>query len=917
MAAPVDQIAAGAQSTNDMSATTQHMNDQRATFTAETALFLPTHLQVSRPARAWERKATSAFVNGKAHTRRIWRRAVSAPTGIQRALSSQTIPCYGSPNNAKRVKRRCVSSQEAVNTQWDVLSSPVKRITTRSALAKELIALPENEELETVDDDADVEGTVFAIIHENGTVTTLDEAPTEDAEDWQDEEEYNDTLMHLEDAVTHESTLPSVITVVEDREDGLPPTPGQASITAQNGPGESMQARLDHNMGQTAITLPTCTIPAGFISPMKRYRSVSKRLREAGRRRTLPQAFAPVVQPPEAQTQKLEPVLISTTTDPTCNEPSLVLSSFETSEALTAPSDASEEAWEDVDAVEAIDSPSDYEQDISVMEAQDGAVETVATFQDSVAEPSIQCAPQLSTSPTRTEAAGAVRTQRSSRRKSSSPIKSRKAPTSQETMHIIAFTPIKKPAVATSPLRNNGDTVPFDDSPTPSLVPQTPPSMLKQTESSQMQTRRSDRSRLSDDTALLQAFIDRAAQNKQADAQYDRASTVISAQDDGCQDATPPVSPGILFELDPNTSSPRKVLASPATEPESAVHSTGLQDSDDIDGIKGDASSRIVLGNKDVRRSERIMTTAPAKITLRGVKENLGSKRTPAQELFMLTGKNTRANRADAVPPSQRVPELMMQLLDFSSVTQQPLQKSTKKKTVTWVTTPIYFSFDHADSEEHEHGAETAETSDTAAQTDTPQAVAIEPLKRRATPGKPRNRQLRAPSAPTALNVSLDETQTSSENFTGRKSFRSSIATPVKRMSLAAPEKRVASKSGIPSITNQLGTQRKMQSRLPAPVSVLDTSSVPMPTSSNASITSPPKRRASLFIPNFEADAAKVDVAAKSTQASGLTSPAKKPRRALVFGSENQAGKADDMTLKLRDTPSFSSPAKKRARRVC
>ncbi|KAK3066626.1 hypothetical protein LTR53_016949, partial [Teratosphaeriaceae sp. CCFEE 6253] len=156
---------------------------------------------------------------------------------------------------------------------------------------------------------------------------------------------------------------------------------------------------------------------------------------------------------------------------------------------------------------------------------------------------------------------------RSPRRNSSSPLKQRPSTSAPEKPHHLAFTPLRRfspfvdpRAVPTgSPLGHQDGTMgntPLARQPTPSpfqRAASAPP------EEPQISPRKTIKPRISDDTALLQAFLNRAAESKSSRrlSATEKESLCNRRDSDTIRQAlASPARPDVLMEMDPNSPAP-------------------------------------------------------------------------------------------------------------------------------------------------------------------------------------------------------------------------------------------------------------------------------------------------------------------------------------------------------------------------
>jgi hypothetical protein len=190
--------------------------------------------------------------------------------------------------------------------------------------------------------------------------------------------------------------------------------------------------------------------------------------------------------------------------------------------------------------------------------------------------------------------------------------------------------------------------------------------------------------RLSDDTALLQAFLNRAAENKTSRRMSVTQRESISNRRDSDTVRQALASPAkslaadnVLGELDPNSPSPRKSivglagaqLASPL--PDRTAASTPAEDKIQDPIEDPEPAPRTRRSVRDRKKPQTLSqarysgTTAAApstKITIRGPANGVDVKKTQVQELALLTRNNTRKNKAGCVLPKLRLTKMAAEI---------------------------------------------------------------------------------------------------------------------------------------------------------------------------------------------------------------------------------------------------------------
>jgi hypothetical protein len=926
----------------------------------------PGHLARSKPVRAWERTPASPFTKQRLRVGKVWRRAFPAgraaagPSNAVGQAEERTIKRIRAGQSTqsplKIVKRLCLGPNDGVGLQWDKIGSPTKRIVTRSAATSELVAL-EDEEDEGVGSDfdgeeEDVEGTVVEILDEDGRVLQVDAEEAQEDEDWQDEDvqDTRDDNTETGDATVRSNDVNEPLSTQSSGEGNAGDSGSPASVKTEQGNRQITSQEVDvasemrpqdkilfeyHQQASGPISLP-----AGFVSPVRRKRPVSRRVSTQGadnnRRRTLPRTFAPMlseevvskseqmgkdVQPTEESCEADASESVETTEEPLEAETDSNLEEA-TAEASSPASDNDE--WEDV-----VEEPAE---EILATSEPSHHIDEDTHMEDGPLSPTASTSSQHNDLPIR----------RSPRRKSSSPFKQRSFQAFVDAApHLVAFSPIKGRAV--------------DDELSTGLLAESP-FMLERSvsappEEPQMEPRRSAKPRVSDDTALLQAFIRQAAQNKSTRRLSASKRESLSNRRDSDtvrQALATPANPEILATLDPNSPSPKKSMAvledSKLAENDTPTVSSPKSGSGDAEVSQERTTRR---SHRDKRRVERVAPLAHTRISLRGNTDPVILKRSEAQELATTTRANTRKNKGGSVMPTLRLTKLIVEEAPIE--TTQEIEEDTSEKVarpgvrnVKWDETLAYYQeaapepevqlFELGDSNTAPKLQSTSSIADAEPESD--EAVPL-PVPAAETPSKPKVRKLRAPrsastsgQAPTSV-LSDEPVESAPPALKHKQSKRSRLATPAKAQeapSLSPVEVVQSAPSEVTSTTRAKAVPRKKAtSRLPAPASV--------PALNNETtglISSPPKKKAAPIGLPAKSAAPKLDFQTKLSAPSksinnssdlpaGLTSPAKRAGKPVIFGKvpagpvfgSNKPEESDE-----RKVPGLGSPAKKRTRRA-
>lgn len=888
--------------------------------------------------RGWERKPASPFTKQRLRVGKVWRRAFP-PVG--RAPSNNTTgeveertikrlrAGQGTQSPLKIVKRLCLGPNNGVGLQWDKIESPTKRIVTRSAAANDLVALSDEEEgdLGSDQETEEVAGTVIEIFGEDGTTLRLSPGQAQNDGDWSDEdasdsgtEEASDVVSEQLDELAHDG-------VVAPKRD------------IERADGTSL--KTPDLVKSPALAPGPIVLPAGFVSPVRRRHTPSRqsesRKSEASRRRTLPQTFAPATEKeqtsprtkagdsPDTTDANKGPEMKTEEMQDDHEDQTTKAELIEASEGSAM--DANEEEWEDL-----------QEEPVTDREGtqMSGDVAVKSLEQDSTSDFDLPL-------------------RRSPRRKSSSPVKQRSFQSFVDpTSHLVAFSPVKNLLCDTPEGKQQ---IMMDRDETMQDLINESPLVLERSvsappEEPQMPARRSEKPRVSDDTALLQAFLNRAAENKSSRRLSATKRESLSNRRDSDtvrQALASPAKPEILGALDPNSPSPKKSLVAfedmKPIHDEDATVGSPLQSSGDAENLPGRTTRR---SHRDKRRVERAAPLAHTRISLRGNTDPVILKRSEAQELATMTRANTRKNKAGSVMPTLRLTKLITEKAPIEASPEAEPTNTVRPgvRSVQWDETLAYYQ--EAPTEPEVQLFELGDSKTAPKLQRAPPALVEEndsdeavpaPPPAAETPSKPKVRKLRAPrtaassgKTAAASGPAEEVLESAPTMLKPKQSRRSRIATPAKGSEAASllPEEVVTAPSVDATATAskpKAVPRKKATSRLPAPAPVS------LPTSSHEGtslIASPPKKKPTNSALSTKNPVTKLDFQPKLSapskpadsstvgSAPGLMSPAKRGGRNIVFGNVPsgpvfgaKADVADD-----RKAPGLSSPAKKRTRRA-
>ncbi|KAK6438189.1 hypothetical protein LTR95_005610 [Oleoguttula sp. CCFEE 5521] len=995
---------------------------------------LPQHIAVSRPLRAYERKPASPYTRGRFRVGKLWKRSgVSAP-----GKSAVFVAPLRAGSPVQVVKKLRGGTGEGVDMQWERVGSPVKkskggeRIVTRSMRGEELVELAEEVGDEVVQSDAMRRGAE-ELAYEDYRLKVHAPPAAIDEGLWEDEhEDQQDSLDPFERMSGARTSSPVASDEALSPSRGITECAEHQSNTGANGecaePLDTSGEQQSVDALPAVVHAPPATsgpLPAGFVSPVKRHRSVSKRLSTAAdRHRTLPGTFAPSTTAAADHMPKPKPLVpLSEATDVpmTASEQPRISMSVdeidETRDDVEVQNDATpgDDEWEEVEDKDTVESDSvsfaegaedagmmgsglqilEYPTDSNGEKAQRGAadleptrmrisIETTKRSDGDLNSPLAQAvaiqeqliardlSPRSHPSP-----------RRSPRRKSVSPAKQtakssilegppapfmaplRKANVPFHHIEQALFQTILGPGGWNEDMTERLPDSDLPESPMPGLrswAEQTFSNLERSSsappESPRLSPHKPPRPRVSDDTALLQAFINRANQTKTSrrSSISKRESLENRRESDTVRQAlASPAKEDVLADLDPNTASPRKATI------DDADHVAVIVPSPPRDAAQSEENPR-----RNLRRTQRRTAAAamPSKISLRGNAEPFVLRRGEAHELERMTRANTRKNKTGSVMPGLRLIKMAAEKgVDLDSTEVVTITESVDengKKRIQWDQTLNYYSdapppISPPTSDDEETDADkqlvgeltdASSASQNAMQIDSTPSIqeqAIELSARSAgsapkvavpaaeTPSKPKRkiRKLAAPRTAAAPGPPIVEPLTTAVPALAMPSStdpkvnplkRSRIATPAKPTALPIPVATLEKQSAVTfANTKLMPRKRPVPSRLPAPAPTTITQTQD-PKLALSLLASPPKKKSSSSlgvkstsagakIPKLDFGSSSLTSFAKSDSESlGLSaSPAKRAGKVFV------AAKEDDGEVKMMG---MGSPAKKRGRRV-
>ncbi|KAF7195787.1 hypothetical protein HII31_02922 [Pseudocercospora fuligena] len=671
--------------------------------------------------------------------------------------------CRGSPANRRIVTRSSLGKEELVAlTDEDQEDAHLG-----------------GQELEVAGNEGDVEGTSIEILNEDGSQRVEDgEDANTAADEWEDEsdteveedEEAEEQAWERcrQDAIAErESMSPNDAIVASSwQEQDIAPTgqaaeaedPGTNNLEADapkndNASGlieqqdaEEQTLQADHQSPIATATHEKVVLPEGFVSPIatRRRRSVNQAKQNTSRRRTLPTSFSAPSKKQEQvsadqqstaegddsaeRNEKPEP-----TEDPAAvtyqiedarpGDEQLIQETIEqeAEEAAHGPRSITPEPSREISTepntpLTEFQLVTEYQQENGLLSPSKVASSPVPTIEGS--HPRLP----LRRSPRR-------------QRQSSSPVKRRSIlKQTLQKPHLVAFTPIKKsaeqepqpePQAEPSPKVTSGPgssplpiEIDFAGITSPTAIQDELPirSSSAPPEEPQMSPRKPYQPRISDDTALLEAFLKRASESKSGRRISDtarRESLENRRNSDTVRQALAspavksPAPSDVLADLDPNSPSPRKPLgvAFSMTVPEKReLEYEEDPIRDDEDELAAESGPPQKFGSRKSGRTRKKPETLPAttydgktRIQIRTNGEGVVLKKTEAQALALETKKNTRLNKSGAVMPPLRLTKLAAEKKKDSS---QPVEDDAMdveqppvpgRKGIKWAETLVSF----------------------------------------------------------------------------------------------------------------------------------------------------------------------------------------------------------------------------------
>ena len=469
-------------------------------------------------------------------------------------------------------------------------------MTRRNPEAEELLALPDEDEQEEGEHN---EGDITVeICDENGAMVESGGQELAQEDDWEDEdaEEQAEDGRALDTAArptTDNAAAPEVDIGGSDAVDDDAASPFMNEPSVPQSIVEEAQDSIREMASGRSASSQNVPLPDGFVSPAKRSVIQQRRTKASldSRRRTLPVQFAPTLLPNPVGTTSHSGESISTVSPDNAEMYNTVaqdLGLVTDLEHESKPNESdAEQGWEDIEdevpmSTDAHSGPIPYSDVDEDMASDDAAGSPEAPYTDEGGTDGDQACDnaaihtniaalrdghdnaRLSSSPIPTIEGQHPRLplRRSPRRQSSSPLKKSVLLPSRNASHLVAFTPIK--GLSTSSF-SGGHTdlgvavVEPDDA---QLSPSSPVERAASAppEEPQMSPQKPAKPRVSDDTALLQAFLNRAAESKSSrKVSATKRESISNRRDSDTirQALASPAKADVLGDLDPNSPIPR------------------------------------------------------------------------------------------------------------------------------------------------------------------------------------------------------------------------------------------------------------------------------------------------------------------------------------------------------------------------
>ena len=699
----------------------------------DTTTLLPANMPLPRVQRAWERKPLSPFSRQKTRVGKVWKRAAPVEIRNRRSLGI---------GSGKPVKKMRLDDGARV-ARWEgegedgegALGSPARKIVLRKdSVGEEALAAladQDQDDGEVYDDaqDEEEEGTV-EVFDDEGTLLDVGPDEVDGQAEWEDEGGFEPTMMHLGDMVEESNANASAGVTQAEQDNGLKTSDAITESERVHQEPTDIPAPADNSAAQGAqVDKPTAedvAIPEGFVSPVKQSRPVperrTKRKSFGSRRRTLPTEWRPSRL---RQVTNMGDEDVEVFSEPAEAAPVAHLSPDEqllvdAQNAEPPFKSTADHQWEDVED----EVPAELDTEMGDASEDQQAPDSDQSFSEEGARMMDTGGQQESTSPPVGNTEASTRKvsptklpsspvpsiegqhprlplRRSPRRKSSSPVKQSTIRSSTEHPHLVAFTPIKSlqrfSALAESPSSDEVSAEEEADDSAPQLLER---SVSAPPEEPRVSPHRPSRPRVSDDTALLQAFLNRAAETKSSGRRISasKRESITNRRDSDVvrQALASPAKPEVLADLDPNSPSPRKTTT--AAAPSDEIDDANILPEPEQSPVQKTRRSGRAT-RKAAPQTATPAATTPNKISIRGKSDGVVLNKTEAQETAHITRTNTRKNKGGAILPLYRLDKMQKQgvvdPLDDGTVEgedSEPVPKpNSKGKALRWNETLVEF----------------------------------------------------------------------------------------------------------------------------------------------------------------------------------------------------------------------------------
>jgi hypothetical protein len=415
--------------------------------------------------------------------------------------------------------------------------------------------------------------------------------------------------------------------------------------------------------------------------------------------------------------------------------------------------------------------------------------------------------------------------------------------------------------------------------------------------------------RISDDTAILHAFLSRAAASKRPMPAHRRESLENRRDSDAVRHALASTDkPEVLTDLGPTSPPLLPTLLSDVQDSNSELESAKEEPAVELPTSTPTRSKAPRRTTRTRTRTPAAVPKKPAKIAIRSAADHIALKRTEAQELAQLTRNNTRKNKAKSVMPQARLLNIGDETISLEDstedlpeldVAQKPKSdKPAVRRGVQWNETLTHVREFESDSPDTppKTKARTSRVSARALEPFVPLTSADESVDEIADMEvgitEPELQPAAQPPSEPTPRVKAVPIKRKSRIATPARPSKLAVAKPVPTAPLLQPPTIPAPQHSEP-LTTSLGTPKKpstpfsalkppsLSSRLEfAPPKNDAASSTVAHTSSLPGLASPAKKRVRTALGR---SAVRPATGQKDSELPGLTSPAKRKRAGIKF----------------------------------